>query len=465
MSAALVRSRELARSDLRKTWSASLMLGGRYFSAKKVSIFLGDFAWFLISSFAALYASSASDEIIYLSLESLFLALVYQGSFYLMDLYQLDDRVAKSELALNLSLALGLVAVGIAAGQKINLLPDAFPLVPQLVLTGGFAFGTRTLEAVFGASEHYTRVGLIGTADACGDLDKHRSTLEAVGIKIEPLAERFGQLMGSLGSREPLYGLHYVVIQDDLINAPGVEAFLEKCMAEGIEAICLSSFCERALGRVALGSHLLREIGFPSYGWSGKAREALRRLRDITLGSIALILSAPIWLAIAIAIKLDSRGPVFFNQERVGRNGQRFKMFKFRSMHSDIKVANGPHWTTHESDPRITRVGAVIRLLHLDELPQLLNVIRGDMSIVGPRPFHPLHSAQLESSPFFKLRLAVPPGITGWAQIRCDYSDSVSSHEEVLARDLYYVKRAGLIFDLMVICDTIRVCIWRRGSR
>ncbi|HVN88541.1 MAG TPA: sugar transferase [Candidatus Binataceae bacterium] len=464
MCVAYVRSRELVAPKLIKARSASLRLGGRYLSAKKVTLFISDSAWLLISSLIAIFASSSfSNSWPNAGVVAVMLAVVYQASFYLMDLYQLDERTTKGEYLLNLSLAFGLSAVTIAAGQKVGLLSDDFPLAPQLALTVGFIVAGRALIAVRFPSERCTPIGFIGSADALGQLEKNRSGLEAVGIRMQQLGDGFAQIMNT--SRESISRLRYVVVEDARLNTPGAEDFLEKCMAEGIEAICLSDFCERALGRVALGNHLLREIGFPSYGRSGTVREALRRIRDITLGSIALILSAPLWLAVAIAIKLDSRGPVFFNQERVGRNGRRFKMFKFRSMHSDIKVTNGPHWTTHERDPRITRVGAVLRLLHLDELPQLINVIRGDMSIVGPRPFHPLHSAQLESSPFFKLRLAVPPGITGWAQIRCDYSDSVSSHEEVLARDLFYVKRAGLVFDLMVICDTIRVCIWRRGSR
>jgi lipopolysaccharide/colanic/teichoic acid biosynthesis glycosyltransferase len=109
-------------------------------------------------------------------------------------------------------------------------------------------------------------------------------------------------------------------------------------------------------------------------------------------------------------------------------------------------------------------VGALIRGFHLDELPQLINVIKGEMSLVGPRPFDPLHCAQLEASPYFRQRLLVLPGLTGWAQVRCDYSDSVHNSEEVLARDLSYMKHGSLMFDLLIILETVRICLWRRGA-
>jgi len=183
------------------------------------------------------------------------------------------------------------------------------------------------------------------------------------------------------------------------------------------------------------------------------------------LAAIGLLLTLPLSLIIGVVIKCDTPGRVFFSQDRIGKNGRPFKMLKFRSMYQHAKPLDGPIWTTGKRDPRVTRVGALMRGFHLDELPQLINVIKGDMSLVGPRPFHPLHFAQLETAPYFNLRLLVLPGITGWAQVRCDYSDSVDNHEEVLARDLYYVKHASLIFDLLIMVETLRICLWRRGAR
>jgi exopolysaccharide biosynthesis polyprenyl glycosylphosphotransferase len=430
-------------------------------------VFVADLFWFFISSLAVLLNSGAGTEG-----EARVFAMVavlvgiYISSLYLMDIYELDLIREPKEFGFNLLLALGLASVAAAVAQKLGILPLALPLVLQLTLTVVFILAARAaIAAYFRHQRGAMRIGFIGGAEAKAELEKRRRALDVLGITIEPLAEHLRQATAWFSSALPLHGIRYIVVDDDRFNSPMALGFLENCAHAGIGVVCLSTFCERAFGRVSLASHLVRELGFPATGLSKVLRDATRRVRDILIGSLALAISSPIWLIIAIAIKFDAPGPVFFAQERVGRNGRRFTMLKFRSMRSDIKILRGPHWTTQERDPRVTRVGAMIRLLHLDELPQLINVIRGDMSIVGPRPFHPSHSAQLEAAPFFKLRLTVPPGITGWAQIRCDYSDSVSSHEEVLARDLFYLKHAGLLFDLLVIVDTLRVCIWRRGSR
>src|SRR5260370_38148652 len=143
-----------------------------------------------------------------------------------------------------------------------------------------------------------------------------------------------------------------------------------------------------------------------------------------------------------LAIKCDSSGPTVYRQERVGENGRLFTMYKFRSMHVEKAVPDVVSlWSTAHADPRGTRVGKILRGLHLDELPQLINVIRGEMSLVGPRPFHPLHVAELEATlPHFVLRHLVKPAITGWAQIRCDYSASGENRGEGFERDLYYAK-------------------------
>ena len=192
---------------------------------------------------------------------------------------------------------------------------------------------------------------------------------------------------------------------------------------------------------------------------------AVRRSRDVVLACFALVLTLPITLLTMLAIKCDSSGRAFYQQERVGENGRLFTMFKFRSMYETTPDA-ASSWSTDKADPRVTRVGKIIRLLHFDELPQLINVIRGEMSLVGPRPFHPLHVAELVSTlPHFGLRHLVKPGITGWAQIRCDYAASVENRSEVFARDLYYVKHASFLFDLQILLETVRICVWRRGAQ
>jgi exopolysaccharide biosynthesis polyprenyl glycosylphosphotransferase len=165
-----------------------------------------------------------------------------------------------------------------------------------------------------------------------------------------------------------------------------------------------------------------------------------------------------------LAVALDSRGPVFYRQERVGRGGRVFGLWKFRSMRVDAE-ANGAVWAK-QNDDRVTRVGRFIRKTRMDELPQLINVLQGDMSFVGPRPERPVFVTQLkEQIPFYGLREAVKPGITGWAQIRYPYGASVEDARNKLELDLYYIKNGSLFLDLAILFHTVRHVLMGRGAR
>jgi lipopolysaccharide/colanic/teichoic acid biosynthesis glycosyltransferase len=170
-------------------------------------------------------------------------------------------------------------------------------------------------------------------------------------------------------------------------------------------------------------------------------------------------------MLVALAVKLDSRGPVFYTQERMGKNGRLFKIIKFRSMRTDAEDASGPVWA-EESDPRVTRIGRIIRKLRLDELPQFVNVIRGDMNFVGPRPERPVFVEQLNQIiPYYSQRHLVKPGLTGWAQIKYPYGSSVEDAIEKLRYDLYYIKNQTLLLDLGIIFETIKIVLFGRGAR
>ena len=167
----------------------------------------------------------------------------------------------------------------------------------------------------------------------------------------------------------------------------------------------------------------------------------------------------------AIAIRLDSPGSVFYRQVRTGLFGATFTLFKFRSMSANAEVAGQPQWA-RERDPRVTRVGAFIRASRIDELPQLLNVLRGEMSMIGPRPERPMFVEELARViPFYGHRDYVKPGLTGWAQVNYPYGASVEDAREKLAYDLYYVKNRGLLLDLLILFSTVRVILFREGAR
>ena len=189
---------------------------------------------------------------------------------------------------------------------------------------------------------------------------------------------------------------------------------------------------------------------------------ALKRLFDIAASCIGLLLLAPVLLGIAVWIKRDSSGPVFFRQERIGRHGQPFRIYKFRSMRQD----NAGLQITVGADDRITRSGHFIRAYKLDELPQLINVLLGDMSIVGPRPERPAFVEELERElPYYAERHMVKPGLTGWAQINYPYGASIEDARAKLEYDLYYAKNYSPFLDLLILLQTVRVVLWPEGAR
>jgi sugar transferase (PEP-CTERM system associated) len=190
-----------------------------------------------------------------------------------------------------------------------------------------------------------------------------------------------------------------------------------------------------------------------------------QRMVSLLVGSAVLLVCMPIIPLIALAVKLSSPGPVFFRQRRVGRKGLEFEVIKFRTMGVDAEAKTGPTWAG-KNDPRVTPVGAFLRRTRLDEIPQLWNVLRGDMSLVGPRPERPEFVSWLaEEIPFYHLRHIVRPGLTGWAQISCDYGASMDDTKQKLQYDLYYIKHMSLMLDLLVIFETIKTVLLRRGSR
>ena len=195
-------------------------------------------------------------------------------------------------------------------------------------------------------------------------------------------------------------------------------------------------------------------------------RLVLKRFVDLTAGLVMAVASAPIMLAIAILIKLDSAGPIFFVQERVGLFGRPFRMVKFRTMRHDAEQGTGPVWANTADDPRVTCVGRWLRRTHLDELPQVFQVIRGDMSLVGPRPERPCFVEELgQVVPRYGHRLYVKPGITGLAQVHYRYDQTVADVKRKLRFDLLYVKRMCLMLDARILAWTFLVVLTGRGIK
>lgn len=233
----------------------------------------------------------------------------------------------------------------------------------------------------------------------------------------------------------------------------------------GIEVVDGVTFVEQAMGKIPIDSlrpsTLVFSEGFKRPFWI----RPLKRLLDILFTSIGLVISLPLSLIVAILIKLESKGPIFYIQERIGENGKVFRLIKFRSMKADAEAQTGPVWA-EEKDPRTTKVGAILRFLRIDEIPQMINVLMGEMSFVGPRPERPPFVEMLRKKiPYYDLRLSIKPGITGWAQIKYQYGSSKEDAAEKLQYDLYYIKHLSLLFDLSILFETVHVVLTGKGSR
>jgi sugar transferase (PEP-CTERM system associated) len=236
------------------------------------------------------------------------------------------------------------------------------------------------------------------------------------------------------------------------------------CRILGVTVLDLAGFWEKTRGEVPIdslkGSWLVYGTGFAQ----GNLRRSIKRLFDLVSSTVLLVLLAPVMLLAMIAIRLDSPGPLIYRQARVGVGGRTFMCLKFRSMYADAEGDGVARWATNR-DPRITRVGLVIRKSRVDELPQLFSVLKGEMSLVGPRPERPGFVDQLKKSiPFYELRHSVKPGITGWAQVRFHYGASLEDARRKHQFDLYYVKNNSIFLDILVLIETVSVVLFHEGQ-
>jgi sugar transferase (PEP-CTERM system associated) len=237
------------------------------------------------------------------------------------------------------------------------------------------------------------------------------------------------------------------------------------CRTQGVPILDLAGFYERTRAEVPIDSLKASWLVYGSGFVQGPLRRFAKRSFDIVSSGVLLVLGAPVMLLAALAIKLDSPGPVLYRQERVGLGGRRFMCVKFRSMRTDAERDGVARWAT-KNDSRVTRVGAFLRKTRIDELPQLLSVLSGEMSMVGPRPERPSFVAQLrEQIPFYDLRHSIKPGLTGWAQVRYSYGASLDDARRKHQFDLYYVKNNSLFLDLLVLIETVTVVLFREGAQ
>ena len=413
--------------------------------------------------------------------KALLIAVVCQISLYYANLYELRAVADRRELFIGVVQALSATSFLLAA---------IYFWFPSLVIGRGVFVVSSTLVLIVVAGWRLLfewmmrrvapreRLLLVGTGPAAVSLAKElfekRQELgvEIVGF-VDPDPARVGAPVinpGVIGTIDDIpsivraRGVHRVVVS--LADARGklpMDKLLEMKL-DGVTFDHLASVYEELTGKIAVEnlrpSWLIFSAGFRK----SRLLQSAKRAMDLSVALVGLLLAGPVMGLVAIAVKWTSAGPTMYRQVRVGQHGRVFTVLKFRSMRQDAEAATGAVWAT-KNDDRITPVGRFLRKTRLDELPQLLNVLKGDMSLVGPRPERPEFVTQLtQQIPFYGQRHIIRPGLTGWAQVRYTYGSSVEDAMEKLQYDLFYIKNLSLSLDLFIMLSTVKTVILRQGA-
>jgi sugar transferase (PEP-CTERM system associated) len=402
-----------------------------------------------------------------------------QLCFYYNDLYDLTIVHSNRELVVRLLQSAGAAAIvlAFAAFAAPSLILDPGTFVTALVV---FVIAVLTWRVTFNhlaRDPHLAeRVLILGTGNTARMLAQQIGRQQDFAYRLVGFIEdhedctrvRHHDILGDVNDIDRIVGERrvdriVVGLSDRRGRLPIAQLLHAKL--SGVRVEDATTTYERLTGKILIDdlkpSWLIFSDGFRASRWT----RFVKRMLDLSLSIIGFTVAAPVMLLTAIAIKLDSPGPPLYSQPRVGENGRVFKIYKFRSMRIDAEKTGTPIWAT-DRDPRITRVGRFIRLTRLDELPQLWNVMNGDMSFVGPRPERPFFVEQLAREiPFYIQRHAVKPGITGWAQVKYRYGSSIEDAMEKLRYDLYYIKHLSIFFDLTIVLDTVKVILFGKGAK
>jgi sugar transferase (PEP-CTERM system associated) len=457
-----------------------MQLFNRYVSTRSLTVFAGELL--LIFGSVALAAAMQNTPDLASNLGKIVLVtLICQLCLYYNDFYDLTLVHSSRELIVRLLQAAGAASIVLAA---------LYFVAPHLMIGNGifvsalFVFLVAILcwrlafNSVTGSLKlDEERVLFVGTGETARKvarqiLDQHEFAYRVIGF-IDDDASRIGErivnpaIVGTPADMERLIAQHHVdrivVGLSDRRGKLPVEELLRAKMA-GIRVEDATTTYERVTGKILIDdlrpSWLIFSDGFRV----SRVTRMMKRTIDLMLSLVLAALTLPLMLLTALLVAIEDGRPVLYRQERVGENGRAFVLSKFRSMRKDAEKAGKPIWA-RDGDDRITRVGRFIRKTRLDELPQLWNVLRGDMSFVGPRPERPFFVEQLSQDiPFYQQRHAVKPGITGWAQVKYRYGSSREDAMEKLRYDLYYIKHLSVIFDLTIVFDTVKVVLFRKGA-
>jgi len=456
-----------------------MQLFNRYVSTRRLTLFAGELL--LIFGSVALAAAVQHTPNLDENLWKIGLVTVIcQLCLYYNDFYDLTLVHSSRELIVRLLQAAGAASIVLAA---------LYFVAPQLMIGNGifvsalFVFVIAILgwrlafNQITGSLKLEERLLIVGTSETARKvarqiLDQHEFAYRVVGF-IDNDPSRVGQrivnpaIIGTPDDIDRLVAEHHidriVVGLSDRRGQLPVEE-LVRAKLSGVRVEDATTTYERVTGKILIDdlrpSWLIFSDGFRV----SRLSRVMKRSIDLVLAAALAAVTVPAMLLTALAIRLEDGRPVLYRQERVGENGRTFVLSKFRSMHKDAEKSGTPQWATSDDD-RVTHVGRVIRTTRLDELPQLWNVIRGDMSFVGPRPERPFFVDELSRAiPFYQQRHAVKPGLTGWAQVKYRYGSSLEDAMEKLRYDLYYIKHLSVIFDLTIVFDTVKVVLFGKGA-
>ena len=460
----------------------------RYYTAYDLLLVLGDLvlvlgASLIVREMVVPTGSSTDDSWPTSVLHGIAMAVIVATAFYYSDLYAIDQTLSIHELSHRFVAGLGVacIVIGIISYPIPNFGKSIY--ISEMIVMG-MSLGLWRLGfmRVIQQAGIRANVLIVGTRTIGRMVAEELYLKKTLGMDVVGfVGENTGQMTLSYGNpRKVQIPIFAHVSLSDLIASNDVNRILlagaghfpqsynKELVAVrtmGVPIEDCHSFYERLASKIAITDLPPEWIALSEGFRRDRLILAAKRVIDVLVAFLGLILSAPLALVTAIAIKSESSGPLFYRQERVGQNEKRFTLFKFRSMAEGAEDQMGPVWAA-ENDPRVTSVGAIIRKLRIDEIPQMINVLKGEMSFVGPRPERPYFVEQLKQTiPYYDLRHSVKPGITGWAQISYQYGDSEQDAIEKLQYDLYYIKHMSPVFDLQIIFESIKVILFGWGAR
>ena len=436
---------------------------------KKFSIFLSDIVILYVSVVVTLFIRYPDNfrEQYWIHLYPFSLIFIsWLLVFYIANLY--EPKLLRNNVHFYSALLRAIIIAAVISVLFFYLIP-LYGITPRtnllifLIIFTGLEFANRSISNNILQKSFKKSVLIIGTNIQSLELDLFIKENPQLGYEIKSVIDISSDKLKDISQTIQEEKIDTIVLSPEAYQVPEIINIFYKSLEYKVSFMNLASFYERLTGMVPLGA--INQIWFLENLNEGnkKAYEIAKRSSDLVFAVVLGLFSLLLYPFIIILIKATSRGPVFYKQKRVGRAGKTFEIIKFRTMNRDAEKDTGAVWASND-DPRITSVGKFMRKTRIDELPQLWNILKGQMAFIGPRAERPEFNESLKDIPFYEERYLIKPGLSGWAQINFRYGSSVADTAEKLKYDLYYIKNRSLILDLGIALKTIRIMFQRSGK-